>query len=131
MHILTAIALVASWSCVAEQHGNAPPRTGFSSAAEVARIQLESIRERSNTPAVGVAVVHRGHTVFSEVFGMANIERGVKATTATRFGIGSITKCFTCVAAVSLEREGKIDLSAPLETYLPGLPIRERALPYD
>lgn len=120
MHFLTAIAMVASLGCVTQRQGSAPPSTGFSSAAEVARIQLESIRERSNTPAVGVAVVHRGHTVFSEVFGTADIERDVKATTATRFGIGSITKCFTSVAAVSLEREGKIDLDAPLETYLPG-----------
>lgn len=91
----------------------------FENAATVARKQLSAMRLRSKTPGVSVAVMHHGRIVFAEAFGYADIELDVKANVDTRFGIGSITKTLTCVAAVSLEREGLLNLDAPLEDYLP------------
>lgn len=45
------------------------------------------------------------------------------ATTLTR--IASIAKPFTAIAVMQLYEQGKIDLDQPLQTYLPGFPIKK------
>ena len=50
----------------------------------------------------------------------------VPVTPQTGFCLGSISKTFTAAAVVNLAREGKIDLDAPLRTYIPEFRIQSR-----
>ena len=55
------------------------------------------------------------------VFGLASLDTKTPVTADTRFQIGSLTKTYTGTAVMRLIDRGKLDLDAPVRTYLPGL----------
>ena len=75
----------------------------------------------SDAPGFIVGVAHRGRTVYRRGFGLASIQQCQANTPQTRMRIGSTTKHFTCLAALLLAQEGKLDIDAPLRQYLPEL----------
>ena len=75
---------------------------------------------RQGTPGVGVAIVFGGEPIWSGGFGVTNVENGEPVTADTVFEIASVTKPVTAWAMLKLAEEGKIDLDAPIETYLGG-----------
>ena len=77
---------------------------------------------RTKTPGAIVAVIERDQTVFLRAFGVANVETGQPMTEDMTFPLASMTKMYTATTLVSLAGEGKIDLQAPISTYLEGLP---------
>jgi CubicO group peptidase (beta-lactamase class C family) len=81
--------------------------------AEMKRLQI---------PGLQLAIVQHGRIVFSEAYGIANVEDAVPVTTRTIFPVNSITKAFTGVAVMQLVENGKLDLNAPISAYLTGLP---------
>jgi CubicO group peptidase (beta-lactamase class C family) len=66
--------------------------------------------------------VQHGRIVLSVAYGISNVEDSEPVTTKTIFPVNSITKAFTGVAAMELVESGKLDLNAPVSTYLTGLP---------
>lgn len=71
----------------------------------------------------GIILVARGDQVlFQRAYGFANWELRVPNSPSTRFGIGSITKPITETLVHVLASDGRIDLDAPVERYLPGFP---------
>lgn len=88
--------------------------------------QLDALFERFNKcdePGLVVAVAHQGEILYRRGFGMASLEHGVANTPATRLRIGSTSKHFTCLAALLLAEDGKLDIDAGIRTYLPELPL--------
>lgn len=73
-------------------------------------------------PGLQLAIVQHGKVVFTGVYGQANVENAVPVTEQTIFSINSMSKAFAGVAAMQLVEAGKLDLDAPLTTYLQGLP---------
>jgi CubicO group peptidase (beta-lactamase class C family) len=117
-------------ACVLALLATVPPTAtpASRSAAETARAALGERLRRDEIPALGAAVASRGRIVWSEAFGQADREAGRAATTATQFGIGSITKSLTMALAGRLVDEGRLDLDAPVERYLPDFPHRGRGI---
>ncbi len=68
-----------------------------------------------------ILVADGGRTIYRRSFGLADRAFGVPASAATRYKVASITKLFTSVLILRLHDEGKLDLAAPLRTYLPEL----------
>lgn len=68
-----------------------------------------------------------GTPIFERSYGLAERRFSAPVRTTTRFNVGSITKAFTTVAIAQLAAEGKLDLDAPLATYLPDYPNSEVA----
>lgn len=87
---------------------------------EFERAVLAELRE-TKTPGAAVVVVKDGRVVFAKGFGAANVETNAPVTTETLFHIGSPTKMMTAAALAGLADEGKVDLNAPVGTYLPNL----------
>ena len=81
--------------------------------------------DRSGAPGLSVGVMHRGILIYRKGFGLASIEHGVVNTPATLMRIGSTTKHFTCLAALLLAEEGKLEIDAPVRRYIPELPALE------
>jgi len=73
-------------------------------------------------PGLAVALAVDGQIVFSEGFGYADLEERVPVWPTTKFRIGSVSKPLTAVALVQLVDQGKIDLDAPVQTYVPTFP---------
>ena len=100
----------------------------------VARMRtLVCERLSSHIPGVQVAVAIDGTLVWSEGFGYADAARKRPVTRATQFRIGSVSKPLTAAAVVLLYEQGKLDLDAPIQRYVPtfpdkGYPITTRQL---
>ncbi|PZR31596.1 serine hydrolase [Caulobacter segnis] len=71
-------------------------------------------------PFQGVVLVGRaGKPIFSRTVGFADIEAKKPATLDTPYIIASISKWLTSAALLKLAELGKVDLDAPILTYLP------------
>lgn len=74
-----------------------------------------------------VLVARDGHVLFRKAYGLADREQRIANTLQTRFRIGSMNKMFTAVAILQLVEAGKVDLRAPLGTYIPDYPNQDVA----
>lgn len=102
------------------------PRLSASELASALRSKLAA-DATADRFAGSVLVAQDGKTIFSGSAGLADRERKIPNTARTRFRIGSMNKMFTAVAVMQLVQAGKIDLSAPLGTYLPDYPNQQIA----
>lgn len=66
-----------------------------------------------------VAVIHKGQTVYSECFGMADKEKGIKMSEDTIFRLFSLSKPVTAAAAMLLLERGEVELRYPVKWFLP------------
>ncbi|MFT3809485.1 MAG: serine hydrolase [Micropepsaceae bacterium] len=81
---------------------------------------VESARRDKGIAGVTVAVVGRDGVLMEKGYGLASLEPRQDVDPAlTQFRIASISKTFTYVMAMQLAAEGKLDLQAPADTYLP------------
>ena len=69
-----------------------------------------------------VLVADQGEVLYKNGFGYANIEWQIPNAANTKHRLGSITKQFTAMLILQLAEEGKLDLQAPIATYLPDYP---------
>ena len=72
-------------------------------------------------PGLSVAVVH-GDFRWSKGFGYADVENEVPARADSSYRMASVSKPMTAVAVLKLVDEGKIDLDAEVQTYVPYFP---------
>ena len=73
-------------------------------------------------PGVVVAVSKDGRLIYAKGFGYADLENKVPFTPQTVSRIGSISKTFTATAVMQLVEQGKINLDAEVQTYVPDFP---------
>ena len=90
-------------------------------AAELVASLHES-RRRAGLPSVSAAIAWDGQLQWAGASGHADIERGEAATLRSRYRTGSVAKPITAVAMMRLAEAGRLDLDAPLSTYVAGLP---------
>jgi CubicO group peptidase (beta-lactamase class C family) len=69
-----------------------------------------------------VLVMKDGQAVLNKGYGMANFEWAIPNTPDTKFRLGSITKQFTAMAILELERQGKLQVTDPVCTYVDPCP---------
>jgi serine beta-lactamase-like protein LACTB, mitochondrial len=73
-------------------------------------------------PGLALAVAVNGRLVYAQGFGYADLQERVPAWPTTRFRIGSISKPLTAVALMQLVKQGRVDLDAPVQRYVPSFP---------
>lgn len=65
-----------------------------------------------------IHLVRQDRVVFSEAFGMADIEAGRHASIDTLYPLASISKWFTCATVLRLVDQGELALDAVISDYL-------------
>lgn len=88
---------------------------------------LEKI-SKTKLPSLAISIVKDGRETYSRAFGYRDIEHGLAAEADTLYGIGSVTKSFTCLAIMRLQEQGKLSVDDPVEKYLP-LKLRVKGEP--
>ena len=83
---------------------------------------VTEFQSRQQNVAISVGVLQRGRIVFREASGFADKEAGLRADPSMAFSIASITKAFTGTALLKLVEEGRIDLDAEIQRYVPDFP---------
>jgi CubicO group peptidase (beta-lactamase class C family) len=79
---------------------------------------------RWTVPGVVVGALHNGKREV-RAYGVTSLETGYPVRPDTLFPIGSISKVYTAVLVMTLVDEGKLDLDAPVITYLPDLRLTD------
>ncbi len=90
---------------------------------------VHEIMEEFEIPGMSVGLSQNGEVIYSEGFGYADLENEKKVNPETVFGIASITKSFTALAIMILEREGKLTTGDPVLKYLPDFDAGEKITP--
>ncbi|WP_419190014.1 serine hydrolase [Stieleria marina] len=97
-----------------------PPTYDYAPAIEKLKAAVRYEVAEKDLPAFSISMVDRNKTVWADGFGFQDAEKKTPATAGTVYRVGSISKLFTDIAVVQLAEEGKLDLDAPIQKYLPG-----------
>jgi len=76
---------------------------------------------KPTAPGCAVGVLRNGERLYSQGYGMADLEHGARITPTTVFHIASISKQFTAFAIYLLVQEGKLTLDDDIRKVLPEL----------
>jgi len=79
---------------------------------------IQSRMQIANIPGLALGVVYGDEVVYLRGYGIAAPD-GRAVTPQTPFILGSTSKSFTALAVMQLVEAGRIDLDAPVTTYLP------------
>ncbi len=99
----------------AQQH-----HSGHGGAIEAARAVVQ--QRLPEYPGLSIAVGIDDRIVWAEGFGWADIEQRVPVRPSSRFRVGSVAKPMTASLLGLLYEEGRIDLDAPVQAYVPTFP---------
>ncbi|MCX5194690.1 beta-lactamase family protein [Streptomyces sp. NBC_00249] len=78
------------------------------------------LKSSHNAPGAA-AVVREGDALWSVTSGTRAINQNLPFGPQHKVKVGSLTKTFTAAIVMQLAAEGKVDLDASVETYLPGV----------
>ncbi|MYM31962.1 serine hydrolase [Duganella sp. CY15W] len=95
---------------------------------KLARELIQRTMREQRIPGLQIAIIKDGQIIFSDSYGLSNVENNVPVTSKTLFPINSATKTFTGVAMMQLVEAGLVDLNAPVSRYLDDLPKTWRAI---
>jgi len=79
---------------------------------------------RAGVPGCALGLLAGDHEL-TEGLGVTSVENPLDVDERTLFQIGSITKTFTGTLAMRFGEEGRLDLDAPVRTYLPDLSLSD------
>lgn len=94
-------------------------------AQQVSPAQLDSVIQKTvadkQIVGLSVGVMQNGKVVLAKAYGVRDIATRAPVTTSTMFGIGSVTKQFTCAAALMLAEQGRLSFGDPVAKWFPRL----------
>ncbi|HEY3383728.1 MAG TPA: serine hydrolase domain-containing protein [Vicinamibacterales bacterium] len=107
-----------------EPAGPPPPVNGAMTTAQLSQALDGHLAKLADAGAFSgaVLVAKNGTTVYEKPFGLAERDKKVAVTPATRFNLGSINKSFTKVAIAQLMAQGKVALTDTIGKLLPDYP---------
>src|SRR5215204_3479823 len=90
----------------------------------------EARMQQYGVPGVALGIVSDG-AVTVRGLGITNVDDPLPVTPHTVFPIASISKTFAATAMMRLVEQGKVDLRAPVRTYIPTFKVRDDAASRD
>ncbi len=115
------VALVLGAAYLASRPGSdVPAANGQGAGPEFAAIERFVQKEMAaqRIPGLALGIVENDRITYLRGFGKAD-DSGRPVTPKTPFIIGSLSKSFTALAIMQLVEEGKVQLDAPVQRYLP------------
>jgi CubicO group peptidase (beta-lactamase class C family) len=117
----------SSSSGLATGHVASPPQA-HAAAIVLAAAIVRAHQAELEIPAISVAVGIGGIIVWADGFGHADLENRVPARATTLYRIGSVSKPVTAAAVVQLALDGRLELDAPVQRYVPSFPRKEHPI---
>lgn len=124
--LLAMLALSASRVALAAE---APAEPAAARALVAIDAHVRASMARNRTPGLALALTDRRGLVALRTWGWADRKLRRPVTAGTRFQIGSISKSFTALTLLTLVEEGRLQLDAPVERYLPWFEVRSEFAP--
>src|SRR5215213_4957743 len=121
-----ALPVVRELDAASALAGLDTPTAGDDLAALFAEFDDVVVNRMAGLKIPGVAIgVIAGDREHARGFGVTNVDHPLPVDTDTLFQIGSTTKTFTGTAVMRLVEHGKLDLEAPVRTYLPNFRVAD------
>ena len=117
-------SLIAGISAQESRYPLPAESAAFAGAIDRGRTLVTGIVTSRQIPGFSVAVAVDGRLAWSEGYGVADAEHRVPVTPLTRFRLGSVSKVLTAAAVARLVEDGRLDLDAPVQQYVPGFPTK-------
>lgn len=114
------VSLVLCWAAALASGGELAAET----AAKVDQ-RIAAFMDKNHVPGMSVAIVVAGQLVREGGYGLADLEQQVAAKPESVYRLASVSKMLTAVAALQLVEQGKLDLSAPVQRYVPEFPEKQ------
>jgi CubicO group peptidase (beta-lactamase class C family) len=97
----------------------------FSAAIKKGEKYMDSLREKQDLPGISVCVGNKEKILWAEAFGYADLENKANMSIYSKCRIGSVSKLLTSLAVGRLYQEGKLELDAPVQQYVPDFPLKK------
>mgnify|MGYP000294684011 FL=1 len=78
--------------------------------------------DRTDSPGCALGVYQDGVVRYARGYGLASLEQAVPLSPRTVLDVGSISKQFTAMAILLLQKDGKLSLDDPVRKYFPEMP---------
>ncbi len=114
---LAGVLLLVSSPSVAQPQA---PAAGAPVAAAIERLIARTVAEKGLI-GLSAGVMDEGEVILARGYGARSLAPERPVTPETAFAIGSVSKQFTCAAALLLAEEGKLSLDDPVARYMPEL----------
>lgn len=121
---LLGCALSCLWAEPSTRYPTPPESIRHGDAIRQARAIATELAAAKKIPGLSIAVGRKGTVIWSEGFGLADVEKGVPVTPLTRFRLGSVSKILTAAGIARLVEDSKLDLDAPVQRYVPAFPAK-------
>lgn len=125
--ILTAVLLLCTY-CISAQSGKPKESIrdkAFKKAILAAEKYIDSLQASQHIPGISICVGTREKILWAEGFGYADLENKSAVTINSVFRLGSVSKLLTSLAVGKLYQQGKLNLDAPVQQYLPDFPEKK------
>jgi CubicO group peptidase (beta-lactamase class C family) len=124
MPAIGRIALLsAALAVLAPASSPLPARQADAAFEQLSTLITQKMSEYS-VPGVAFGIVKAGRTTVRG-FGVTNVDEPLPITPDTIFPVASISKTVTATAIMRLVEQGKLDLEAPVQRYLPGFRVQD------
>jgi len=90
----------------------------------------EAKMKEFGVPGVALGIID-GPSLTTRGLGVTNVEDSIPVNAHTVFPIASISKTFAATAMMRLVEQGKVDLRAPVRTYIPNFRVRDSTVSRD
>jgi CubicO group peptidase (beta-lactamase class C family) len=87
---------------------------------------LMSVMDKNNVWMGSIAISKGDQLLYQKAIGYADLAQKKKATTDTRYGIGSVSKTFTATLVLKTIELKKLKLDEPISTFFKGIPNAEK-----
>lgn len=118
--------ITSCWITLTRTPAQSPGDARFEAAVSLAQ---EKMREYQ-VPGIALGIVDKGSATIRGL-GVTSVEDPLPITAHTVFPIASISKTFAATAMMRLVEQGKVDLRAPVRTYLPDFRVQDEAVSRD
>lgn len=123
---IAAIGLLAFVGLLAAPASAAQPARSAQIDVDAVDTFVESQMSRHGIPGVALALIEDGRVTYTHGYGEASA--GKPMTADTPMPIASMSKTFTAVAVLHLVEQGRIELDAPVTTYVPWFEVADAGM---
>lgn len=116
---LAALSDLSASETDCTQQATHEKKVDYSRAIEKLKAAVRHEVDQKQLPAFSISLVDGNDLIWAAGFGFQDQKQQVPATEQTVYRVGSISKLFTDIAVMQLVEQGKIDLDARVQTYLP------------
>jgi len=123
--IIFAVPFLIS-AAPSEVRKHAPQTVNYDAVKDAVILLINKEMKKHDVIGLSIALVDDQQIVWAQGFGFADEKNNIPAGPDTVYRIGSLTRLFTATAIMQFVEQGKLDINAPLHSYVPEFSIRSR-----